>query len=127
MELKIFIATTLAAIVEGVVEAQKRVQPHGAHVNPGGLMRTTKSISPDALWDNRTNNMARVVSFDVALTEEESASTGAKAGVEVLSVVKLGAGGASENKESTVSRVQFSIPLLLPHGEVLEGARQAKK
>jgi hypothetical protein len=122
MELKNFISQALASIVEGVVEAQAAAKKHGACVNPGGLMRSTQSISTDAVWDNTTNNYARLVSFDVAVTVEEGTTTNAKIGV-VSGILNLGAGGASANKEQAVSRIQFSVPVLLP---VVEGPSQAR-
>ena len=124
MELKNFISQALMSIVEGVVEAQSRTASHGAFINPGGLTRTTKSISDDAIWDNKTNNFARIVTFDVAVTVEEGSKTNAKIGV-VAGVFNLGAGGASENKELAFSRIQFAVPLLLPVS-FKEGARAAK-
>ncbi|MBX3657876.1 MAG: hypothetical protein KF740_05525 [Ramlibacter sp.] len=124
MELKNFISQALTSIVEGVVDAQKKTEKLGAHVNPGGLTRTTQHISNDALWDNTTNNFARLVNFDVAVTVEEGTKTNAKIGV-VAGVLNLGAGGASENKELAVSRIQFSVPVLLPVVQK-EGARAPK-
>ena len=60
-----------------------------------------------------TNNFARLVSFDVAVTVEEGTKTSGKIGVAV-GLLNLGAGGASENKQLAVSRIQFAIPILLP-------------
>lgn len=97
MELKQFIAQALTSIVEGVIEAQKQTKSHGAFINPGGLMRATKSISNDAIWDNSNNNLARIVSFDVAVTIEDSTKTDAKIGV-IAGLFNLGASGESENK-----------------------------
>ena len=125
MELKQFISQALTSIVEGVVEAQDQTREHGAFINPGGLMRVVKSISNDAIWDNRTNNFARLVSFDVAVTTEEGTTTNAKIGV-VAGVFNLGAGGASANKELAVSRIQFAVPVLLPVTELPSAAREAK-
>lgn len=125
MELKDFIATTLAAIVDGVVEAQELVESKGAHVNPGGLMRTTRSISTDALWDNSTNNFARMVNFDVAVTVEDGSKTNAKVGV-VAGFFNIGAGGESANKQLAVNRVQFSVPVLLPVSSLPKAARESR-
>jgi hypothetical protein len=125
MELKEFVSSTLTAIVEGIVEAQKKVVDHHAYVNPGGLMRTTKEVSENAVWDNRTNNFARNISFDVALTVEGNTATGAKVGV-VAGLFTLGAGGSSENKQQAVSRVQFTIPVLFPTSDLPAGARAPK-
>jgi len=125
MELKQFISQALSSIVEGVVEAQNQTRDHGAFINPGGLMRTTKSISDNAIWDNRTNNFARLVDFDIAVTVEEGTKTNAKIGV-VAGLLNLGAGGASENKELAVSRIRFEVPVLLPTTVLPNKARKPK-
>ena len=123
MELKSFISQALSSIVEGIVEAQAAASKHGACINPGGLMRSTQAISTDAIWDNTTNNYARLVSFDVAVTVEEGTTTSAKIGV-VAGILSLGAAGASANKELAVSRIQFAVPVLLP---AIEGPVQARR
>lgn len=125
MELKQFITSTLAGIVEAIAEAQKHAAQYGAHINPGGLMRTTKELTPNAIWDNSTNNYAQNVSFDVALTVEGNTATGARVGV-AAGIFNLGAGGESENKQQAVSRVQFTVPVLFPTVPVSEAARKPK-
>jgi hypothetical protein len=126
VELKQFISATLTAIVDGVADAQKKTDASGAFVNPGGLMRTTSSIGENATWDNRTNNFARLVSFDVAVTVEEGTSTNAKIGV-AAGIFGLSAKGSSDNKEQALHRIQFSIPVLLPTSKVPKQARLSKK
>ncbi len=126
MELKDFISTTLTAIIDGVVDAQEKVQSKGAHINPGGLMRTTSKISENSIWDNKSNNFARMVEFDVALTVEDGSKTNAKVGV-VAGVFNLAAGGESANKQLAVNRVQFSIPVLFPVSHLPETARQPSR
>lgn len=113
MDLKEFVSETLLAIIGGVDDAQKKAKELGAHVNPGGLMRSTSNISSNALWDNTTNNYAQQVSFDVAITAEDTAKGGAK--VKVLSGILGGdVGGEKGNKNVVASRIQFSVPVLLP-------------
>lgn len=125
MELKDFIAETLTAIVEGSIAAQERVSGKGAHVNPVGLTRTVKAIGENAVWDNTTNNFARSVTFDVGVTIEEGVQTNAKIGV-LSGLISAGAGGQSDMRQQAVSRVSFTIPILLP-GSQVAGARIAKK
>ena len=128
MELKQFVSTTLVAVVEGVVDAQSKCQEAatGAHINPGGLLRTTSSISQDAIWDNSENNFARTVSFDVAVTVEDGSKTDAKVGV-LSGFLSLGAGGESSNKQLAVNRVQFSVPVLFPTSRLPSSARSTRK
>ena len=110
MDLKDFVVTTLADLVTGMVEVQLKVQSTGAHINPGNLMRNTVETGTAAVWDNRSNNYARIVSFDIALTVEEGTATGAKVGV-ATGLFSLGAGGNSENRQVALNRVQFTVPV----------------
>ena len=76
-------------------------------------MRGAKNVESNALWDNTTNNYAQQVSFDVAITAEDSATGGVK--VRVLSGILGGdIGGEKGNKNVVASRIQFSVPVLLP-------------
>jgi hypothetical protein len=125
MDLKDFVATTLKDLVEGIVEAQKQVEVHGAHINPGNLMRNVSDVGENSIWDNRDNNYARVVSFDVALTIEEGTSTNGKVGV-AIGVFKLGAGGSSDNRQLAVNKVQFSVPILFPASKLPVEARKSR-
>ena len=121
MDLKTFIRETIVSIVEGVVDAQAAVADKGAFVNPGGLMRTVKNIGENALWNNKDNNLARDVAFDVALTVEEGTQMQAKIGV-LSGIVGAGAGGQTDARNLVVSRVSFVVPVLLP-ATMVEGAR----
>ena len=125
MDLKDFVANAISGIIEGLVDAQSRVGAHGAFVNPGNLMGSTKDRGESAMWDNRNNNYARSISFDVALTVQEGTNTGAKIGV-VSGVLNLGAGGASQNSQTAVNRVQFTVPILFPANDLPEAAREAR-
>lgn len=125
MELKDFVESTISGIIDGLVAAQARIAQHGAYVNPGNLMGSTSNRGESALWDNRTNNYARSINFDVALTVQDGTNTGAKIGV-ATGILNLGAGGASQNTNTAVNRVQFSVPILFPSNNLPEEARQAR-
>lgn len=117
MDLKDFVSQTLTSILEGVADAQNKAGEMNAFVNPGGLMRNASNIADNSIWDNRTNNFAQHVKFDVAVTAEDSATGGAK--IKVLSGILGGElGGEKANKNSIVSRVQFAVPVLLPAQDV---------
>lgn len=122
MELKEFVSQTIMSIIEGVVVAQEQATAHGAYVNPTMLTRTVKNIGENAIWDNRDNNLARHVRFDVAVTVEEGTATSGKIGV-VSGFLNLGSTGKSEDKSVAVSRIQFEVPVLLP-GSPVQDARK---
>jgi len=117
MDLKDFISQTLISIVDGVKESQAYAENHNAFVNPGGLMRNTSAVDANAIWDNRTNNYAQQVTFDVAVTAEDSSEGGAK--VKVLAGFLGGdIGGEKGNRNTVANRVQFTVPVLLPSQDV---------
>jgi hypothetical protein len=55
-----------------------------------------------------------MVEFDVALTVAQDRQLKGGAGVEVFTFFKLGSEAQSEMQRSAVSRVQFSVPMILP-------------
>lgn len=117
MNLTDFVSETILSIITGVRDAQKKAAEHGAHVNPAGLMRHTTQIADNAIWDNRTNVYAQPVSFDIAITAEDTAQGGAK--IKVLTGLLGGdIGGEKGSKNAVASRVQFVVPVLLPAQDI---------
>jgi hypothetical protein len=78
MDPKEFVSETLISIIDGIKEAQEKSVDLGASINPGGLMRHKSSVKENSIWDNTTNNYAQAVSFDIAITAEDTAQGGAK-------------------------------------------------
>ena len=114
MELKDFVKQTLVQIVKAVEEAQSEVNRSavGAIVSPGrgdmfgGNARTKGAVSA-------RGGFIEDISFDLAITTVDISAKQGQAGIFVWSV---GVGGKtkSENQNTTVSRIQFSIPVVLP-------------
>jgi hypothetical protein len=127
MDLKEFVSETLLSIIEAVTDSQKKAEELGAYINPAGLMRTTSNVTSNAVWDNSTNNYAQSISFDVAVTAEDKGSGGAR--IRVFSGILGGElGGVKESKNSLVSRVQFSVPVLFPgHNVNNPAARKSRE
>lgn len=117
MELKDFVKNTLVQIVDGVIEAEKELEAKGASVNPIGGNFDQKQVGGRA-WSFK-DGVSEVVDFDVALTNSEKEGTSAGIGV-LLGSISLGAKGASEEVITSVTRIKFSVPILLPKGKVLE-------
>lgn len=115
MELKEFVTESLAQIVEGVVDAQKRILPAGGEVNPS-LAGMPPSLLKDSLMAIPRPTGPRqvlLVDFDVAVTVEEGATK--KGGIGVVGgVFGLGAQGSLDKNSTALSRIQFRVPLVLP-------------
>lgn len=111
MELKEFIKTAITDITDAVRELQSELK-NGAIVSPS----LPHAISNGTVLDPENDKVNRPISkidFDVAITvgDSDSVEAGAKVGIQIFSA-KLG----SETKTHTenVSRMTFSIPLVLP-------------
>jgi len=117
MELKDFIAGTLVQIVEGVHAAQAQVEALGGNVNP---YEQYKSEYGQSL----TRGATQSVGFDVAITAEENTASKEGIGV-VVAAIALGKRNEKSDSASSVSRVQFTVPLALPDGKNLYKSRPA--
>lgn len=121
MDLKEFVSETLVSIVTGIKDAQEKTRNLGASVNPGGLMRKSEAVCNNSTWDNRNNNFSQPVTFDIAITAEDSAKGGAK--VKVLSGILGGdIGGEKGSKNVLASRIQFTVPVLFPSENIEDPA-----
>lgn len=109
MELKDFVAETLKEILLGVAEAQK-LPEHGKNVVPTGTGHAKYPSDSNAV--NDLSCAYTVVKFDVAVTAENEDSVKAGGGIKIA-VVSLGAGGETISKNSSVTRIQFSVPVRL--------------
>jgi hypothetical protein len=106
LDLEDFVATSLEQIVKGVKRAQDAVLETGAKIN-------SKVNKLTELRDHQTGISMQYVEFDLAVTASDSTKTGGglKAGVAVLSA---NFGGGSDSQHSSVTRIKFTVPLVLP-------------
>ena len=109
MELKEFIKTAITDITEAVSELQEELK-NGTIVNP--------SLTQGEHGKSLVVDMMERLNFDIAVTATEATELNgnAKAGISVF-----GAKVEAENAEKmeNVSRLTFSIPLLLPATHVM--------
>lgn len=102
MELQAFIKTTLLEIMGGIRDAQKEwseTTDNNGVINPA--------------WDKASEDHTKTVNFDVAVTAETSAQTDAGAGIKVWGV-GLGGSVSDTDRNSSVSRIQFEVPIIPP-------------
>ncbi|EIQ1514463.1 hypothetical protein LUR59_004661 [Vibrio parahaemolyticus] len=113
MELKEFITEALTQIVEGVHEAQVKVDASGAEINPivrGGIDYVAQNGGGLA---TANGNYAQLVEFDVAVTVTEGQGTKGGIGI-VAGAINLGSTGQSNSENSSVSNLKFKVPVALP-------------
>lgn len=105
MNLREFVAQSLTAIRRGIEDAivARDNDPRAAgKINPVW-------IDKEAGWDDYTSQ----IEFDVAVTAGDNSSVDAKGGIRVLGL-ELGGGGQTSWEQTVVSRVRFSVPMILP-------------
>jgi hypothetical protein len=113
MQLKDFIKESLTQIIEGIAETQKTELPHYAEISPHIPIENFKGDGP-RMKPLYSHQYATPVKFDIAVTAEET--TGTKGGIGVVAgIFALGSQGKTDNKDSSISRIQFEIPIILPH------------
>jgi hypothetical protein len=117
MDLKEFVSETLISIISGVTDAQVRAEEIGAKINPSGLNKNYNKGSDNAVWDESNNNYAQTIAFDVAVTAEDNEKAGAKVKV-IAGIFGADANAEKGTKNSLVTRVQFSVPVLLPPHDI---------
>lgn len=111
MDLREFVTETLVQIVEGVRDAHAQARERGAQVNPHLSTSAELAVKHGILIAD--GQAAQLVQFGVALTAKEG--TGTKGGIGVVAgVFNLGTTGQSQAETSSLSRVKFSVPLVLP-------------
>jgi hypothetical protein len=117
MKIHEFITESLKEVAEGVTQAQAKAN---AIVNPGRLDevdQTAPGRSDKFLIANKTmGRLAQVVDFDLAVTVSEESTREGGAGLMVVGI-GLGIKGKKNISTSSVSRIKFSIPVVLPLDE----------
>ncbi len=115
MELKEFIKTAISDITGAVSELQTELD-NGAIVSPSlpNPISNTTVIDPD---NDKVNRRISQIDFDVAITVGDTSATGAgvKAGIQIFSAR---IGGESQTHTENMSRMSFSIPVVLPTAHV---------
>lgn len=116
MELQDFIASTLVQIARGIKNAEDQLEDSKAIVNPRNVQALKEKESAVYGYLDTQNQIFKVVQkidFDVAVTAEKGTETKAGVGIQVGSI-GIGTQGKTEKGNSSVSRISFSIPMVLP-------------
>ncbi|PNE10055.1 MAG: hypothetical protein CR217_16515 [Beijerinckiaceae bacterium] len=112
MELRDFVKSTLLAIVDGVKEAQNGEAKK--HINPEPTHRSEKFAS-----DYVTTEGLRAcpVKFDVAVTVSAETTKEGGGKISVLSFGGLDGKLTGKEGESSVTRIQFQVPVAFAYGD----------
>jgi hypothetical protein len=110
MDLREFVHGALKDVVLGIQDAQ-REQGIGGYIAPKGI--GGHEFPKDSGVTSQSRIVSTVMRFDVAVTAERGKKGGGSAGVRIA-VVEAKLGGEAQSQDTTVSRIQFAVPILMP-------------
>ena len=121
MELREFVKTVLADVISGVKDAQDIfTSPDEGQANPAILIQGTSSGRvdvPTGCLLTTQKQLIQSVKFDVAVTVGQGSET--KGGIGIfMGAIGVGSHGESTTSQTSVSRIQFEVPVLLPQSKV---------
>lgn len=107
MDLKDFVVSAISDIANAVKEADEKIRELGGLVNPG--VHTKPEGGEIEFVAPRTT-----LEFDIAISAAKSGEASAEAKAKIW-VVEASLGGKGEATNETVSRLTFSLDVVLPH------------
>ena len=116
MQLKDFVSESLVEIIEGLEDAQTRIQSSDAKVVPeiNKLFVNSNTGGTNlAFGYDKNGNVMHHIEFDVAVTASEGKETKGGIGV-VAGMFALGSQGASQEANQSISRIKFKVPVSFP-------------
>lgn len=114
MKLQEFLSETLREVIAGVKNAQTYAAENGAEVNPAAA---TKQPGRRLVPGSSGGFVAvQEIEFDVAVTSTDTSETQAGAGI-FVAALGIGVKDKSDTLNSCVSRIRFSVPIVLPTQE----------
>ena len=110
MEFRDFVTNTLTQLVDSILTAQEYAKDKGCEINPSEGFPSNFEKMSRTMNDQR---LVQIIEFDVAITVAENKQLQGGIGI-VVPELNIGYQGEIANQKSAVSRVQFSIPVILP-------------
>ena len=117
MNLDEFISETLKGIVKGVKDAQQFAKDNDAVINP--YLHQNHKAQTMVLYDEHGMEPRALyqLNFDIAVTASEESEKSGHGGINVLSM-KFGGDLSNKGLAQSVSRVQFTLFVVLPNVEM---------
>lgn len=121
MDLKDFVVSAISDIANAVKEADTEIQAIGGLVNPGTHAQSAAFGGQPQSREAKTRRQEErfvaprtTLQFDIAISAAKTGETAAGAKAKIW-VVEASLGGKGETTNETVSRLTFSLDVVLPH------------
>ena len=110
MDLKEFTRQALVQIVEGASEANMELSQLNSFIPYTNFGNSNATYVKD---EDRVSSLVINVDFDVAITATESEGANGSTGLKVASLLNIGGGIESKIENQTISRIKYTLPLVL--------------
>lgn len=131
MNLENFIAETITQIARGVERAAGNLESSSALVSPRNIKPADDKNSKiygylERYEKSSYQRVVEEIEFDVAVTASEG--TEAKAGMGIMvGSIGIGTQGKSDTENTSVSRIKFRIPVVLPYTAKANSTEEEKE
>lgn len=116
MELDKFITETLNAVIKGVKNSQDFAKENGARINPHVGKWDFDKTKTTYFGSEEGARAISSIEFDIAISSSSEQENGINGGINVMSV-NFGGKALDKHLKENVSRIKFSIDLVLPNVE----------
>ena len=120
MDLKRFIKETLVQIAQGIEDADEALKGSSAIINPRNVTGASSGTDDSKVYgyvvDEKQGTYRQAVqsiNFDVAVSVAQGTETKGGVGL-MVGAIALGSHGKSDASNSSQSRIQFKVPMVLP-------------
>lgn len=117
MDLRNFIKESLVQIAQGIDDASIALKGTSAIVNPRSVVGAHGTADAKVYGyvseDKKMRQAVQSINFDVAVSVAQGTETKGGVGL-MVGMVALGSQGKSDASNTSQSRIQFTIPMVLP-------------
>jgi hypothetical protein len=116
MELEAFIQESIKQVISSINKCVEFAKENGAEINP---YQHQWRHGEGWYFDKQSGRPMTNLEFDVAVTASDGQKTKGGVGISVATLV-LGSSGQSESTNQSISRIKFSLPIVLPSTRIPE-------
>lgn len=121
MELKEFIKETLSQIIEAVSETQEKYKGKKVLICPDDIQgKEGNNYIDNEKRYSIYNRITKVQNIEMDIAISVSEKEGSKSGIGIAKIINAGISSESASQNASVSKIKFSIPLVLPTSNTRE-------
>lgn len=115
MELKEFIKESLSQIIDAVKETQEKYKDTNVVICPDNIQEVKSGlyILDENEYDNYSSrSKVQTIDMDIAISVTEK--EGNKSGLGIAKIINAGISSENAQRNESISKIKFSIPIVLP-------------